>query len=507
MLEPLKKEEKMRQSKTNSMFRLESSMGGWFKPIQKKSSVARRSSLVQDSSNGSSMNLPNVMLGDFDTCSDVETGNKNFEIKLPTVTTEVSKGSRGIDDDNNIKIPEDQKDTSALSPSGSICALPVKKISDNLSSILSDALPKDFSDKFPQNQGVSPTRDRRGKESGKGIDRFRGKKNQPRTVYSLDFNVPSNIPGKTTEDASPAAYNGPSSDQDTASEDESIKKRVEPRNIAETANKSKAEDEKTDCASIDQNRSTEEDHVSSAILDEKSLSSEFYKEKDDCQARQKLDLSTKTVLKLLELLKTNKIEVFFEDLETMKKLLSVYKTNNRKIKAENLEKLNEIELKISGFLNSIKLLKEKMDIDGTLKSSPFLLFPNDLKSREEIIVSANEAIYLMLVLEKLYSSIDCILTNKLEVKKSLKRIISSFKDDYIKKLNLNTFEVLFDQKIMGGLFNPIKEQKKIFDCLECKTLNESNNELLTDIVKYNKNIKCINKYDLIKFYEKLQYIN
>jgi hypothetical protein len=127
------KEEKMRQSKTNSMFRLESSMGGWFKPIQKKSSVARRSSLVQDSSNGSSMNLPNVMLGDFDTCSDVETGNKNFEIKLPTVTTEVSKGSRGIDDDNNIKIPEDQKDTSALSPSGSICALPVKKISDNYS--------------------------------------------------------------------------------------------------------------------------------------------------------------------------------------------------------------------------------------------------------------------------------------------------------------------------------------------------------------------------------------
>ncbi len=112
------KEEKMRQAKTNSMFSLGSSMGGItkfmsksFKPNKKKSSVAHRSSSpVQDSSNGTSMNLSNVMFGDFDSCNDVETGKKNSEIKQPTVTTEVSKGSHGIDDNNNkIKIPEDQK--------------------------------------------------------------------------------------------------------------------------------------------------------------------------------------------------------------------------------------------------------------------------------------------------------------------------------------------------------------------------------------------------------------
>jgi hypothetical protein len=54
-------------------------------------------------------------------------------------------------------------------------------------------------------------------------------------------------------------------------------------------------------------------------------------------------------------------------------------------------------------------------------------------------------------------------------------------------------------------YNRLKNQKKIYDCLECNNTKDGlTNDLLNDIKKYNTNKKCINKYELIKFYEKLQ---
>jgi hypothetical protein len=53
-------------------------------------------------------------------------------------------------------------------------------------------------------------------------------------------------------------------------------------------------------------------------------------------------------------------------------------------------------------------------------------------------------------------------------------------------------------------YTQLKQQKKIYDCLKCTNQEyKLNDDLLNDVNKYNKNKKCIDKYDLIQFYTKL----
>jgi len=50
----------------------------------------------------------------------------------------------------------------------------------------------------------------------------------------------------------------------------------------------------------------------------------------------------------------------------------------------------------------------------------------------------------------------------------------------------------------------LKQSKKVYDCLECTNQQyKVNGDLLNDVNKYNTNKKCMNKYELMLFYDKL----
>ena len=53
-------------------------------------------------------------------------------------------------------------------------------------------------------------------------------------------------------------------------------------------------------------------------------------------------------------------------------------------------------------------------------------------------------------------------------------------------------------------FIQLKQQKKIYDCLECTNQQYLlNDDLVNNVNKYNANKKCIDKYNLLDFYTKL----
>ena len=67
-----------------------------------------------------------------------------------------------------------------------------------------------------------------------------------------------------------------------------------------------------------------------------------------------------------------------------------------------------------------------------------------------------------------------------------------------KEINESCIDLDFNE------YSRLKEQKKKYDSLKCNDQqNQLNDDLLNNIKKYNLQQNCINKYDLLQFYTKL----